>query len=150
VLNAITLYRIAHTLFRWRIPLLPSLIRLVIFLIYNSVVPFECEIGEGSFLAYGGIGVVIHRRSKIGKNVNIGSNVVIGGRSGGKAVPRIGDNVFLATGSKILGEIEIGDYVVVGANAVVTKSVPSYSVVAGIPAKIIRANITKGDYESIT
>ena len=117
---------------------------------YNSVVPSECEIGAGSFLAYGGIGVVLHRRAVIGRDVNIGSNVLIGGQSGGKGVPRIGDNVFLATGCKILGEIEIGNFVVVGANTVVTKSVPPFSVVAGIPAKIIRTNITKEEYRLLT
>lgn len=150
MINGITLYRVAHLLWRYKIPLIPKFIKLAIFLLYNSSIPYECEIGSGSFLAYGGIGVIIHRRVRIGKNVNIGSNVVIGGRSGNGRVPIIGDNVYLATGSKILGAIEIGDYVVVGANAVLIQSVPSYSVVAGIPAKIIRGGITKEEYHSLT
>jgi serine O-acetyltransferase len=149
MINAVALYRIAHQLWRWKIPLLPSLIKLLIFLMYNSSVPFECEIGTGSFLAYGGIGVVIHRRARIGKNVNIGTGVVIGGRSGSKEVPRIGDNVFLATGCKILGDIEIGDYVVVGPNTVLTQSIPSNSVVAGNPARVLRRDITPEEYGSL-
>ena len=41
-------------------------------------------------------------------------------------------------GAKVLGGVTVGDNVVVGANAVVTRDVPSNSVVAGIPARIIR------------
>ena len=149
MINAIILYRIAHKLWKWKIPILPSLIKLLIFLIYNSSIPFECEIGKGSFLAYGGIGVVIHRRARIGKNVNIGTGVVVGGRSGIKEVPRIGDHVFLATGCKMLGDIEIGDYVIVGPNAVLAQSIPSNSVVAGNPARVIRRDITHEEYNSL-
>jgi serine O-acetyltransferase len=149
MINAVVLYRIAHQLWRWNVPLLPKIIKLIIFLLYNSSIPYQCEIGAGSFFAYGGIGVIIHRNSRIGNNVNIGSNVVIGGRMKGEGVATIGNNVYLATGSKILGEIEIGDYVVVGANSVVTKSVPSHSVVAGIPAKIIRSGISIEEFTNL-
>ena len=48
--------------------------------------------------------------------------------------------------SKILGPIKIGDNVVIGANAVVVKDIPSGSLVVGIPAKIIKSNIKKTDY----
>ena len=44
------------------------------------------------------------------------------------------------TGAVVLGEIKIGDNVVIGANAVVTKSVPNNCTVAGNPAMIIREN----------
>lgn len=50
----------------------------------------------------------------------------------------IGDNVWIGDKSTILSGVEIGDGAVIAANSVVTKNVPSYSVVAGIPAKIIR------------
>lgn len=41
-------------------------------------------------------------------------------------------------GCKVLGKIKIGNHVIVGANAVVTHDVPDNSVVAGIPARVIR------------
>ncbi|WP_229724517.1 serine O-acetyltransferase [Winogradskyella forsetii] len=112
--------------------------KLIIFLVYNSSVPYEANIGKGSHFAYGGIGVIIHKKAEIGKNCQIGSNVTIGGKSGHPQVPIIGDNVYLATGCKVLGPIRIGNNVTIGANAVVIKNVPDNAIVAGIPAKIIR------------
>ncbi len=71
----------------------------------------------------------------------IGSNVTIGGRSKSANVPIIGDNVYIATGAKILGDIKVGDNSIIGANAVVIEDVPKNSIVAGIPAKVIKSNI---------
>ena len=50
----------------------------------------------------------------------------------------IGEYVFVGTGVKILPGVHIGKNVIIGANAVVTSDVPGYSVVAGVPAKIIK------------
>lgn len=44
----------------------------------------------------------------------------------------------LGAGCIVLGDIEVGDDVIIGANAVVTKSVPAGCVVAGVPARIIK------------
>lgn len=52
----------------------------------------------------------------------------------------IGNNVWIGEKATILGNVTIGDGVVIAANAVVTKDVPSYCVVAGVPAKIIIKN----------
>lgn len=51
-------------------------------------------------------------------------------------MPRIGDDVMLWAGCVLLGDIEIGDGAVIGANAVVTKSVPAGCVAVGVPARI--------------
>lgn len=50
----------------------------------------------------------------------------------------IEDNVWLGEGSSVLGNVKIGKGSIVAANAVVTKDVPPYSLVAGVPAKIIK------------
>ena len=122
MINAVDFYRMARFLYLKNIPLLPWIIDKVIFYMYNSVVPHTCEIGKATFLACGGVGVLIHPRTVIGQNVNIGSNVTIGGRSGKKNVPIVGNNVFIATGSKILGDLKIGDNaVVVGVPAYIIK-----------------------------
>lgn len=60
------------------------------------------------------------------------------GRSGGGGIPIIGNNVTIYAGAKVFGKITIGDDVIIGANAVVTKDIPSHSMVAGVPAKIIK------------
>ena len=49
----------------------------------------------------------------------------------------IGDGTWLGAGVRILKNVEIGEHCVIGAGAVVTKNVPSFSVVAGSPAKVI-------------
>ncbi|MFD2886131.1 serine O-acetyltransferase [Chitinophaga cymbidii] len=138
MLNAIHIYRMAFWLKQRRIPLLPRLLTLLIFLLYNSKVPATARIGKGSLLGYGGIGVVIHDRAVIGEGVMIGPNVTIGGRSGHHEVPVIGDHVEISTGAKVLGPVRIGNHVIIGANAVVIKDVPDHAVVAGVPARIIR------------
>ncbi len=63
-----------------------------------------------------------------------------------KAV-HIGTASFIGSGARILPGVHIGKHCVVGANAVVTKDVPDYSVVAGIPAKVIkRYNFEKQEW----
>ena len=55
--------------------------------------------------------------------------------------PRIGNNVFIGAGAKILGSVYIGNNVKIGANAVVTKDVPDGSTVVGVN-KIIKSIMT--------
>lgn len=140
MINAYFLYKLSNKLYKWKIPILPSFIKLIVFLIYNSSIPFQCELGKGTRFAYSGIGVVLHKRTVVGKNSMIGANVTIGGRSGHHEVPVIGDNVYMSTGAKILGPITVGNNVTIGANAVVINDVPDNAVVAGVPAKIIKFN----------
>ena len=121
------------------IPVLPKLITLLIFLIYNSKIPYQAKIGRGSTFGYGGMGVVIHSKSIIGVNCTICQQVTIGGgNSRFPGVPVIGNNVYIAKGSIVRGGITIGNNVTIGANAVVTKPVSDNAIVAGVPAKILR------------
>jgi serine O-acetyltransferase len=52
--------------------------------------------------------------------------------------PKIKDNVVIFAGAKLIGNINVGEHSIIGANSVVNKNVPSNSVVAGVPAKIIK------------
>lgn len=93
------------------------------------------SIGEGFFIQHGyatGIGAL-----SIGKNCWVNQLVVIGYSDTGKA-PTLGDNVHIAMGAKVYGDIHIGDNSIVGANAVVFKNVPPNCTVAGVPARIIK------------
>ena len=93
------------------------------------------NIGEGLFIQHGySTGIGGH---SIGKNCWINQLVVIGYSDKGKA-PTIGDNVHIATGAKVLGDITIGDNSIIGANAVVVKDVPPNCTVVGVPAYIIK------------
>lgn len=140
-MTAIKLYRIAHKLYKMHIPLLPKFFYRLIYLINNCHVHYKTEIGEGTTIAYGGIGVVIHTNAVIGRNCVIESNVTIGGRNNNPNVPVIGNNVFIGTGAKILGEVHIGSNSIIGANSVVLHDVPDNCSVAGVPAKILHTNI---------
>lgn len=53
---------------------------------------------------------------------------------------RIGDNVIIFAGAKLIGNATIGDNVVIGANAVVTHDILSNSVAVGAPAKVVNHN----------
>jgi len=121
--------------------MLPKIGKLMCFLLYNSSIPYECKIGKGSRFGYSGIGVVLHKRTVIGLNCSIGTNVTVGGRSKHFDVPIIGDYVYIGTGAKILGPIKIGNNVTIGANAVVIQDVPDNATVAGVPAKIIKTSV---------
>lgn len=51
---------------------------------------------------------------------------------------RVGNDVWIGSRAMILGGVTVGDGAVVGAGAVVTKDVPAYAIVAGVPAKVIK------------
>lgn len=140
------LYRVGNFIFKKKVPVIPKIFNLLIRVVHNSAIYCDTSIGEGTKFGYGGIAVVIHQRAVIGKGCTIGSCVTIGGRSKSRGVPMIGDRVYIATGAKILGDITIGNDVVVGANSVVINDVPSNCVVAGVPARIIKRNISSRDY----
>lgn len=72
----------------------------------------------------------------IGDNFSVFQRVSLGASKGGR--PVIGNNVEVYTNAVVIGNITIGDNVIIGAGAVVTKSVPSNCVVAGNPARIIK------------
>ncbi|WP_028469769.1 serine O-acetyltransferase [Neptunomonas japonica] len=136
-MNAIVFYRLANFFYKKNIPLLPLIIKYFTFFVFNSVVPASCSIGKGSRFMYGGIGVVIHKNAVIGENVAIGQGITIG-RKLCNGAPKIGNNVYIAAGSRILGNITIGDNCIIGANSVVIHDVPSNSVVGGIPGKVLK------------
>lgn len=86
-----------------------------------------------------GMGVVIGETTKIGDDCTIYHGVTLGG-TGKKCIkrhPTIGNNVFIGSGSKILGNILIGDNVKIGANSVVLRDVEEGSTVVGIPERKI-------------
>jgi glycosyltransferase involved in cell wall biosynthesis/carbonic anhydrase/acetyltransferase-like protein (isoleucine patch superfamily) len=113
---------------------------------FHCYIPHTVEIGPGFEVGYWGLGIVIHPRVKIGRNVFVANGVTIGGRNERPEVPRIDDDVYIATGAKILGNITIGTGSVIGANAVVIRDVPPRSIAVGVPARISRENIDSHDY----
>lgn len=107
-------------------------------------------IGKYATIA-GQAGVTIGNDTIINHDVNIisvnhvyedsGMKIEDQGFAGGPIT--IGDDVWIGTGAVILPKIKIGKGAVIGANAVVTKDVAPYTVVAGVPAKLIKRRIAK-------
>jgi len=130
------IHRLAHAMHRGGIPLLPRVLYGVNRILFGLVLPPSVQIGAGTLIGYQGLGVVIHARAVIGRNVSIGPGVTIGGRNDFLDVPRIGDGVQIGTGAKILGPVTIGDYAKIGANAVVLADVPAGATAVGVPARL--------------
>jgi len=96
-------------------------------------------IGKGLFIDHGS-GVVIGETAKVGNDVTMFHGATLGGtgKEKGKRHPTVGDNVFIGSGAKVLGNIYIGNNVKIGANAVVLNNVEDNSTVVGIPAKVVK------------
>lgn len=106
----------------------------------------ETQIGEGFYLGHWG-SLVINPKVKIGKNCNIAQGVTIAQSNRGKneGVPVIGDEVWIGPNAVIVGNIKIGNNVLIAPNAYVNFDVPSHSVVIGNPAQItLNENATQG------
>lgn len=101
---------------------------------YGVSIPVGSHPGPGLFIMHFG-GIVVSGEAIIGKNCRIHAGVNIGSNRFG--VPRIGDDVYIGPGAKLFGDIEIGDGAQIGANSVVSRSVPARSVVSGPHARVI-------------
>lgn len=89
--------------------------------------------------SHGGIGVVINPASEIGEYCIINNKVTLGIGFPHGGVPKLGKHVYVGTGAFLGGGISVADYVIIGANSVLTKSVTERGViVAGVPAKVLR------------
>jgi acetyltransferase-like isoleucine patch superfamily enzyme len=115
--------------------------------ITNPVVTIgdRCLIGRGS-------GIVGHFSIEIGNDVWTGHNVYITDQNHGyedvsrpisqqsqpERAVKIGDGSWLGYGSVVLPGVTIGEHCVIGANSVVTRDVPSFSVAVGVPARVIK------------
>jgi serine O-acetyltransferase len=123
----------SNLLYKKHIPILPRIIFLTTRLLCGCSIPPSVEIGKNTRFAHNGLGVIVHDKCTIGHDTVIQANVVIGGK-GGKA-PVIGNYCYIGAGAVLLGDINIGDDAIIGANAVVTHSVPQGMIALGVPAR---------------
>ena len=108
---------------------------------------YDCtNIGDGFYIGHNGM-IIINPKCIIGKNVNVAAGVTIGQESRGKrkGCPIIGNSVWIGTNSVIVGNIKIGNDVLIAPLTFVNFDVPSHSIVIGNPARIIqKKNATEG------
>jgi serine O-acetyltransferase len=138
-LHAIWGHRVAHWLWTHGSKLLARLVSHVVRALTGIEIHPGATIGPGFFIDHG-MGVVIGETAEVGADVTLYHGVTLGGTSlaKGKRHPTLHDRVVVGAGAKILGAITIGEDSRIGANAVVVKSVPSNSVVVGVPGQIVK------------
>ena len=118
-------------------------------------IPSDTEIGAGFYIGHFG-GIIVNDKCIIGDNCNLSHGVTLGQANRGKmkGSPKIGNNVYIGPGAKIVGAVQIGNDVAIGANCVVTKDIPEHSVVVGIPGVVISDQgsvgyINRVDYDAV-
>lgn len=137
-LHAVWNHRISHFFYKKRLFFIARVISQLSRLLTQIEIHPAAKIGRRLFIDHGN-GVVIGETCKIGDDVTIYQGVTLGGtgKECGKRHPTIGNNVVIASGAKVLGSFTVGDWVKIGANAVVLKEIPPNSTVVGIPGKVV-------------
>lgn len=134
-IHALISYRIAHFLYRHKVFFLARFISQIARFFTGIEIHPGATIGKGLFIDHG-MGVVIGETAEIGDDVLLYHGVTLGGtgKDKGKRHPTVGNNVVIGTGAKVLGPINIGNKVKIGANSVVLRDVPEGATAVGIPA----------------
>ena len=132
---------------RWRYGVRPAPVRKLCSLVYRVLyklvqiltgieLPCEAQVGRNFTIDHFG-GIVVSGFARFGDNCRIRNGVVVGlARVDDPCAPVIGDNVDIGAGAKVLGRIRVGNNVLIGANAVVTRDVPDDSIAVGVPAVV--------------
>ena len=125
-LHAVWGYRIAHFLWQVKLKLAARIYSNWIRALTGIEIHPAAKIGRRFFIDHG-MGVVIGATAIVGDDVMIYHDVTLGARTGGtgKRHPTIGNNVVIGAGARVIGDISVGNGVKIGANMVVTKSVPA-------------------------
>jgi serine O-acetyltransferase len=143
--HAIVVYRVFRWCYERGIPTQP--VRFVaerlIEITTGISIPVQARIGKGFRIHHFG-GIMVHPETVIGDRCTIYHGVTLGDRGGWGGAPRLGCDVVVGAGAKILGAVEVGDRSVIGANAVVLSSVPSDSIAVGVPAVVRPKGVGQG------
>ncbi|NEQ39427.1 MAG: serine O-acetyltransferase [Okeania sp. SIO3I5] len=136
--HALVFHRIAHSLYSQKVPFLPRLISHIARFLTGIEIHPGAVIGQGVFIDHG-MGVVIGETAIVGNYCLIYQGVTLGGtgKETGKRHPTLGENVVVGGGAKVLGNINIGSNVRIGASSVVLRDVPSDCTVVGIPGRVV-------------
>ena len=114
-------------------------------------IPWNVKIGKGLRI-YHGQGLVMNNQVVIGDYCTLRHCTTLGNKQlangSNSRSPVLGDYVDVGCNTCIIGDVQIGDHVAVGSGSVVTKSMPSNTVVAGNPATVIKAKMQ--EQEAVT
>ncbi|MEM6252254.1 MAG: serine O-acetyltransferase [Cyanobacteria bacterium P01_D01_bin.156] len=137
-LHALLLHRVAHAFWNLGLPFFPRFISHVARLMTGIEIHPGATVGHGVFIDHG-MGVVIGETAIVGDYSLIYQGVTLGGtgKETGKRHPTLGTQVVVGAGAKVLGNLQIGNNVRIGAGSVVLRDVPSDCTVVGIPGRIV-------------
>ena len=139
--KSIIMHRIAHFFYNKKMLFLARMISQTNRFFTGIEIHPGATIGKRLLLDHG-MGVVIGETAIVGDDCTIYHQVTLGG-TGKKAVkrhPTISNNVFIGSGSKILGNVTVGDNVKIGANSVILKDVEANVTIVGVPGRIVKIN----------
>ncbi len=136
--HIVVAHKLAHWLYKHELLFLARFVSQLARFFTGIEVHPGATIGRRLFIDHGK-GIVIGETATIGDDCTIYHGVTLGGtgKENRKRHPDIGDRVMVGCGAKILGPIQIGNDVKIGANAVVLKDVEDNCTVVGIPGRII-------------
>ena len=139
--QALLMHRLAHALYRRRVPLLPSVVRRCSITWTGADIHPAARIGRNVSFIHS-VGIVIGEGVVVEDEVDIYGGVVLGGSGGRDAPPNefptICFDAVLCVGAKVLGPVTVGRHATVAAGAVVLESVPDWALAAGVPATVRR------------
>lgn len=129
----------SHWLYRHNCKMLARIISQLTRWVTGIEIHPGAKIGHRCFIDHG-MAVIIGETTEIGDDVTIYQGVTLGGtgKDTGKRHPTLGDRVMVSSGAKVLGPINIGDDVKIGAGSVVLRDVPDGCTVVGIPGTVVR------------
>ena len=146
-LRYIALFRKANTC-RFRLLRLYYTVRLKLLSYKTQIqIPARTEIGEGFYIGHSGR-LIINPEAKLGKNMNVSTGVVIGAENRGarKGAPTFDGYCWIGANAVIVGNVHIGEDVLIAPLAYVNFDVPPHSIVIGNPAKIIHKENATSEY----
>jgi serine O-acetyltransferase len=139
--QALLAHRISHALHESGVPIAPRFLANVTKVVTGVEIHPAAKVGRALFIDHGS-GVVIGETAQVGDDVTLYQGVTLGGTGfgRGKRHPTLGSEVVVGSGAKLLGPIEVGDRVKIGANSVVIHDVPPNATVVGNPGHPVRVD----------
>jgi serine acetyltransferase/acyl carrier protein len=135
-LHAVLLYRVRKWLYLHHLEPIAIVVDYVSTILTGAQISGRARIGKGLAICHPQ-GIVIGATVVMGEYCTLVQGNVIGQLYGQADRPTIGDHLLAGAGAKILGRIQIGNHVQVGANAVVTRSLPDGAVIVAVPSRVV-------------
>ena len=135
----ISLIHLSRWCYTHRLRLFSQLIDKTVMLLFRADIPGKADIHKRVSFSHGAVGVIINPAAQVGEGCIIGAKTTLGNAFPHGGAPRLGKHVYVGVGAFIGGGIQVADYVIIGANSVLTKDVLEPGViVAGCPARVLR------------